>query len=499
MRQPPCKLSPLKIPSAKDCIAIIVFLVLPGGSLFRGYAAPSLQFEFTARWFKTNYNFTKLIASGDYIFAGTEAHGWHVIDVSVPSRPRRVYTNTLQMEVTDMKANIDRLVVASWGRGIVAYDISMPGSPSIVASSVLPTTRNATAIEINSPGLFFAGPQGLGWDPFGRAPLLLGGLFNSLAFTNDLLFAGDPSYGLYIYSVEDFPPRLAPLSHYDMTGLVSVKVRDGLAFCAAGQFLRILDVSNPKSPKSIIGYQISGNVWDAELSGDLAYISAGRAGIRVLDISKLPNLRRAGLFDTGGEAQSIALGNGYIYVADGTNGIQVLKQTISDIPPLEITQQPSPVTVQSGSIITLTAVANGEPPLNFQWLRDGEPVEGQTNAILQIPNATKAAQGIYRVRVWETHSTEVVSSSNVLVRVVGGLKLRASPPPAQELVISHPEAPLSGFYDQPFLRVQMSTNLVDWNEIPEQPGTSGSDPNAYCNISAYAALAQKYFRVFEVP
>src|SRR5436190_22036902 len=71
MRQPPRKLRALKIPSAKDCIAIIVFLVLPGGSLFRGYAAPSLQFEFIARWFKTNYNFTKLIASGDYIFAGT--------------------------------------------------------------------------------------------------------------------------------------------------------------------------------------------------------------------------------------------------------------------------------------------------------------------------------------------------------------------------------------------------------------------------------------------
>jgi hypothetical protein len=497
MRQPPCKLRALKIPSAKGRIGIIVFLVLLSGSIFRGYAATSLQFEFAARWFKTNYNFTKLIAAGDYLFAGTEAHGWHVIDVSVPSRPRRVYTNTLQMVVSDMKLNGDRLVVASLTGRIISYDVSAPNSPSVVASSVTPLASFATAIDINSPSYFFAGRQGLGRNPFARPEMLLAEPFNSLTFANDVLFAGDLSNGLSIFRVESSSSRLVPLSHYDMTGLFSVKVREALAFCAAGQFLRILDMRDLKSPKHIIGYHISGNVWDVELSGDLAYVSAGQAGIRVLDISNLPNLRRAGLFDTGGEAQSIALGNGYIYVADGTNGIQVLKQTISDVTPLEITQQPIPVTIQRGNTITLTAGASGEAPLSFQWFRDSEPIEGQTNAILQIPNATRAAQGLYRLRV--TNSAEVVSSSNVLVRVVGGLKLRTSPPPAQELVISHPEAPFSGFHDQPFLHLQMSTNLIDWTEIPEQPTTSGNDPNGYCSISAYASLAQKYFRIFEVP
>jgi beta-galactosidase len=39
--------------------------------------------------------------------------------------------------------------------------------------------------------------------------------------------------------------------------------------------------------------------------------------------------------------------------------------------------------------------ATGEPPLTYQWHKDGAPIAGATNPLYVIPNIAKSDEGLY--------------------------------------------------------------------------------------------------------
>ena len=66
--------------------------------------------------------------------------------------------------------------------------------------------------------------------------------------------------------------------------------------------------------------------------------------------------------------------------------------------------------------MTLLAVAGGTGPLRFQWQFHGTNLPGATNATLGFPQVTRAADGLYRVRV--ENRVGGVFSAEVLLRVL---------------------------------------------------------------------------------
>jgi hypothetical protein len=60
-----------------------------------------------------------------------------------------------------------------------------------------------------------------------------------------------------------------------------------------------------------------------------------------------------------------------------------------------VTLNPSNQVVLLGSTVTLTAMALGTPPLNYQWELNGTNVDGATNTVLSLPNAQFANEGNY--------------------------------------------------------------------------------------------------------
>jgi parallel beta-helix repeat protein len=68
------------------------------------------------------------------------------------------------------------------------------------------------------------------------------------------------------------------------------------------------------------------------------------------------------------------------------------------VPPT-ITQQPASQTVTMGTNASFSVVADGTPPLSYQWQHDGLDIPGATNATLTIISAQPADGGVYRVVV----------------------------------------------------------------------------------------------------
>ena len=68
-----------------------------------------------------------------------------------------------------------------------------------------------------------------------------------------------------------------------------------------------------------------------------------------------------------------------------------------------------------GAAATLSVVADGSPPLTYQWLFNSRNLSNATNNILVIPNAQISDGGRYTVRI--TNAFGTVRSDNVLLSV----------------------------------------------------------------------------------
>ncbi len=65
----------------------------------------------------------------------------------------------------------------------------------------------------------------------------------------------------------------------------------------------------------------------------------------------------------------------------------------------QIVSSPAPATIGPGETVNLTVEALGQPPLNFQWFKDGRAMVQETNATLTLKNTTPAMSARYSARV----------------------------------------------------------------------------------------------------
>jgi hypothetical protein len=79
--------------------------------------------------------------------------------------------------------------------------------------------------------------------------------------------------------------------------------------------------------------------------------------------------------------------------------------------------QPADRSVVAGQGTTFSLEILGTPPLTYQWLKGGQPIEGATNATLEIPQVLAADAGAYSVRV--TNPGGTVTSREAQLTVTG--------------------------------------------------------------------------------
>jgi len=81
-----------------------------------------------------------------------------------------------------------------------------------------------------------------------------------------------------------------------------------------------------------------------------------------------------------------------------------------------ILAQPRDRTVLEGSSALFGIVAEGTPPLTYQWRKDGQPLTSRTNSTLIVTNTTPASGGVYDVLVF--NPAGVILSSPALLTIL---------------------------------------------------------------------------------
>lgn len=125
---------------------------------------------------------------------------------------------------------------------------------------------------------------------------------------------------------------LTLLGHWPGRGVISVQdthVSGNLAYIAAGEAgLLVADVSDPLNPMEVGRCSLVG--WPASslfVSNEYAYVAAGAGGLRIVDISDPRTPTEVGQYRTGGTAISIHVADGIAYVGHALEGVQVLDIT----------------------------------------------------------------------------------------------------------------------------------------------------------------------------
>lgn len=116
-------------------------------------------------------------------------------------------------------------------------------------------------------------------------------------------------------------------------------------------------------------------------------------------------------------------GGNYFIVVGGVNGargIAHLNYSLSpDLPPVPpvLTAQPQPLMVSAQTAVDLGVVADGTPPLGYQWFKNNSKIRQQTNATLLLRFPQSQDSGKYMVVV--TNVAGAVTSTPAPVTVIG--------------------------------------------------------------------------------
>ncbi|HEC33286.1 MAG TPA: hypothetical protein ENI37_01045, partial [Chloroflexi bacterium] len=126
------------------------------------------------------------------------------------------------------------------------------------------------------------------------------------------------------------PERTPERSSLQMVGQVGgrtedVAVQGDYAYVAVGLRLVVLDVSEPITPTEIGSTMpFPQFVEGVAVSGTLACVADGMAGLRIVDVSDPSTPVEVGVYDTPGYAEGVAVAGQYAYVADGHYGLRVV-------------------------------------------------------------------------------------------------------------------------------------------------------------------------------
>ncbi|HQN44224.1 MAG TPA: NosD domain-containing protein, partial [Anaerolineaceae bacterium] len=104
-----------------------------------------------------------------------------------------------------------------------------------------------------------------------------------------------------------------------------IAVQGDYAYMGVGPRLVVVDISDPVNPRQVGYSPVFGDfVLDVVVSGNYAYVTAGGAGLQVIDITNPLAPVPIGTWDSPGFAEGVTVSGDIAYLADGPYGLRVV-------------------------------------------------------------------------------------------------------------------------------------------------------------------------------
>ena len=290
-----------------------------------------------------------------YVYLAQSDTGVRAIDVSVPTAPQQAGFYASPGKAYKLFLNDTRLFFADGTNGLVILDVSVPSSLQRIGQY-----RNPTATRYDTRAVFAVDNTAYVVSDVDRTSTLeildvgnAGSISRkssiSLAATSSEIDAPsdikvDRGYAFVALkgnglSVVDVADSQAPtiLTRYTDLGFYpyDVVATNGFVFAASGpRGLRVLDARNPSNLTKVGAFDTGfSSGWGIEVRGDVCLLADFNAGVALFDVSDMTAPRLEGLCEAAGRTIEVEASDGYAFVADSLQGLQVLDaQRIPDFP-----------------------------------------------------------------------------------------------------------------------------------------------------------------------
>lgn len=271
--------------------------------------------------------------------------GMEILNMNIPTAPTlisSIATSGNAINVTTGQINSDYYAFLSCdNQGLYIIKVTSPTNP--VVDTILSFSNNrvlCSYFDVTNKNLYIGTYNGImfiyslanlpgqvtqigNYQTYGAVPIM------SITLNSTLAYLAEGNIGLEIVNVAS-PPNPSIISGFPANGLFfnDVKVFGLYAYIAAGDRLINLNINNPFSPQFVSSYS-NGNAGYYSLSVNSVdvYAAEGSNGTEILSYATQTTPLQLGYYKTGDLALGIFyhISTGNIYLADGSDGIIILK------------------------------------------------------------------------------------------------------------------------------------------------------------------------------
>jgi hypothetical protein len=232
-------------------------------------------------------------------------------------------------QVRDIYIVGDRAYLAASASGLQIFDISDPDNPesmgyyddNIGQAYAVQVVGNIAYVCDYPDGIIVLNVE----DP---ENIRLINFFETPGSAQDIFIRGQIAYvadfdSLSIYNIED--PTSPQLLSTSEESVIAVKVSGDFAYCACfHDGFKVIDVSNPRQPRTVSSVRGGGFDGDVIIQGNIAYIISGRSGIIVYDISDPTNPEEISVCEPRYGVRSIDVSGTLCYAAHQNEGMTII-------------------------------------------------------------------------------------------------------------------------------------------------------------------------------
>ncbi len=226
-----------------------------------------------------------------------------------------------------------RIAFVAVGAGIHAYDletvldppeISTVGAPDVVTGVVY--SSNMLYMAVYSKGLMIVDVTDAA-APVQKGFFEISGKCVAVQVAGKFAYVADESNGLKIIDVSD-PASPTESGMVKLAGIKSITVSGDLVYASNGDDVFILDVSNPSSAGFKGMMQTPGQALSVAVSGSYAYVADGYKGLRIMDVSDPSSPKEVGFIQPT-DCVGVAVNGSLLYYLSKWSYVRIID--VSDL------------------------------------------------------------------------------------------------------------------------------------------------------------------------
>lgn len=287
--------------------------------------------------YKINGSILRVAIQENYAYLGDNRNNLRIVNINNPRKIEEVSVLDVGAEIKDMDVLGDRAYLATGVQGMVVVDISDPVQPVILNTFDTSGVVQDVAVDGGVLAYLADGTNGLlvlditdlnVVEPIGSYDQFLNA--NQVALNEGALYVSDRDSSLNVVDADVNLVTRSLTSTEKQLGIAQdVAIGGSLAYVAyAGQGLRVIDFTKPNAPWEVTAYSSPGEARAVTVSGDFIYLADGSAGLQVLFLesadAETVKVVEISAVDTPGETFSVAVSGQVLYLADGFGGMRVI-------------------------------------------------------------------------------------------------------------------------------------------------------------------------------